>query len=200
MMVWIKGYRSPTELRRRMADDKLFQDRLLNYLEATIRQDVGHATKDVKGELDNMDEVLCRRPCDPNSKNFPDNLKEDLEQLVPLVNTHKHTTSCYKDDSEICRYGFFRPIVEESYVSDNQEIHLKRLDERINNYQEEITTSVRCNNDIKFLPSGKDCRALSFYVTDYQTKTELSTYNILEILEALLSSVEKEGKSIIADI
>ena len=168
-------------------------------MESTLKQDVGHDTKDIKAERGNIDEILCRRPCDPNSKNFKKELKQDLENLVPIVQTHKHTNSCYKNESDVCRYGFFRPIVEESYVSENQEIHLRRLDSRINNYQEEITTSVRCNNDIKFLPSGKDCRALAFYVTEYQTKNELSTYNTLEILESLLSSIEKSGQNVIAD-
>ena len=198
LMVWMHGYQSPTDMKKMMREDPLFQTKVLKYFECIIKQDIGRRSPEAKGEHTN-DEILCRRPCDAKRPTFQQNLKDDLEELVPLVNTHRHTDSCHKYDEDKCRYGFLRAIVKSSYVTEDQEIVLKRLDERINNYEECIMTCIRANLDIKPIPSGKDCRALAFYVTDYQTKSELSTYNTLEILEALLSDLEKRNISIMGD-
>ncbi len=196
MMIWLKGYCSPSELRKRMSEDPSFKEDLLTYLESMIKQDIGESAQNVLDD-DKAEEVLTRRPCNPKNKTFRQNMTRDLKQLVPLVQTHRHTDSCYKYDSDSCRYGFDRPIVKCSYVNEHYEIFLRRLDAKINNYEEHITESVRCNMDIKFLPSGKDCRAISFYVTEYQTKNELSTYNTLEILESVQSAIEKCGTPIL---
>ncbi len=199
LMVWMKGYPSPTDLITRMKQDEQYRHDVLKYFDSIIKQDVGVYSGKITKEQKDIDKILCRRPCDPNKKNFAKRLKSDLKDLVPLVNTHSHMDSCYKYDSKKCRYGYPRPIVETSYVSETQEIFLKRLDERINNYEEYIMTSVRCNMDIKSIPSGKDCRALAFYITEYQVKNELSTYHTLEILEALLSRLEKTDMEMLSE-
>ena len=45
--------------------------------------------------LDVLSTVSCRRPIDPNSDNFDCDLAADVNKLVTVANTHKHTFTCY---------------------------------------------------------------------------------------------------------
>lgn len=45
-------------------------------------------------------------------------------------------------------------------------------------------TSIRSNHDIKFIPSGKDGKSCVFYMTDYATKSQLSTHQMLPLIAA----------------
>ena len=49
---------------------------------------------------------------------------------------------------------------------------------------------IRSNIDIKFIPTGKDCRALAFYMTDYQTKSNLSSHNVLPLILSAFKKME----------
>ena len=82
--------------------------------------------------------------------------QNNVNNLVTVDNIHSHKFTCYKyGKKDGCRFGFPREIVDESDVKDG-EIGLKRLDSNINNYNLEIMNCVRSNNDIKFIPSGKE--------------------------------------------
>ena len=45
-------------------------------------------------------------------------------------------------------------------------------------------TSVQSNHDIKFIPSGKDGISCVFYMTDYATKSQLSTHQMVPLIAA----------------
>jgi hypothetical protein len=70
-------------------------------------------------------------------------------------------------------------------------IQLKRLDTNCNNYNRAVLASLRCNMDIKFITNGQDARAAIFYITDYITKSELSSYESLSLIQLALAKVEK---------
>lgn len=44
--------------------------------------------------------------------------------------------------------------------------------------------------DIKFIGSGKDSRSLTFYITDYQTKSTVNTHNILSLIVSACKKLE----------
>ena len=67
---------------------------------------------------------------------------------------------------------------------EGNEIKLKRTNEMINNYNPSIMTCVRSNHDIKFIPSGRDGKNIAFYVTNYATKSQLSTHNMVPLIAA----------------
>ena len=61
----------------------------------------------------------------------------------------------------------------------------------VNNYNEIITLTLRCNTDIKFIHSGKDSKALSFYITDYITKKALQSHNAFPLIIAASKQIEE---------
>ena len=56
-------------------------------------------------------------------------------------------------------------------------------------------TCLRCNHDIKFIPSGKDGKNVTFYVTDYATKSNLSTHQMLPLIAASMKKVNLSNVS-----
>ena len=109
---------------------------------------------------------------------------------MKVANTHSCRDTCYKyRKKKECRFGFPRDIVPKSVIDDNI-ITLKRTSENINNYNPVIMTCVRSNHDIKFIPSGKDGKNVAFYVTDYATKSQLSTHQMVPLIAASKKKVD----------
>jgi len=111
--------------------------------------------------------------------------QEDIEKLVLLVMRHHHSFTCRKYASgrkHGCRFRMPRPLqLPVSAVVDGR-LRLRRNDEFINPYNEFILLLARCNHDVNFIKSGPDSRMLAFYMTNYMTKAELSTYNSIKLL------------------
>ena len=51
-------------------------------------------------------------------------------------------------------------------------------------------TCIRSNHDIKFVPSGKDGYNIAFYVSEYQTKAQISTHQIIPLISASKKQVD----------
>merc|ERR1711973_890869 len=168
-------------------EDKTFQENLKKYLEKIIIQ--GYlGDHDVDENLD-VSEVSCKYPVDPadypnDPKGFENALNDDVNKLVRVANTHSCRETCYKKRKKrVCRFKFPRELVPETVIN-KEGVTLKRTHDMINNFNPIIMTSVRSNQDIKFIPSGKDGKNCAFYVTDYATKSELSTNQMVPLIAA----------------
>ena len=69
-------------------------------------------------------------------------------------------------------------------------ILLKRTSDKINNYNPYLMTTLRSNHDIKFVPSGKDGYNIAFYVSEYQTKAQIATHQILPLISVAKKQVD----------
>jgi hypothetical protein len=92
---------------------------------------------------------------------------------------------CLKRNGK-CRYKFPKPIVEEtSYCPDSESLNLERNNSQVNAFCPAITAIVRCNNDIQFLPgkgSPKVARYIAYYMSNYTSKTQTQTVNLLKYM------------------
>ena len=75
---------------------------------------------------------------------------------------------------------------------DTHSILLRRLHPRINCYNDVLTFCFQANNDVKFIGSGEAAKALTYYVTDYITKTPLPTHIGLSALRAAVQMNTKK--------
>ena len=102
---------------------------------------------------------------------------------MKVANTHSCRHTCYKyRKNKVCRFGYPREIVEESTVTDENIILLKRLSEMVNNYNPYLMTCLRSNHDINFVPSGKDGYNIAFYFSEYAIKSQMSTQQIVPLI------------------
>ena len=130
MLAWLHNFKSASELKSLIQDEE-FKDRLLKYLEEIIKQSYLD-TDSIDEDLD-VSEVSCKHPVNPddyvnNPDGFKEKLNEDVNQLVKVANTHSCRSTCYKyRKDKVCRFGYPREIVEESKVTDDNIIILKRM-------------------------------------------------------------------------
>ena len=135
---------------------------------------------------------------DPNLaiNEFKTTMDDDLTTLGcrTLIHKKSHTATCFKysqqkNTEKKCRFGFPREIVHESSIdTQTGEILLCRKDSWINNYNPWITMACRSNNDIQFIGSGAAALARIYYITNYITKSDLTTYNAYAMGAAAIES------------
>lgn len=53
----------------------------------------------------------------------------------------------------------------------------------VNNFNETILSTIRCNMDIKFIGSGESVKAILYYITDYISKAQLKAHVAYAALE-----------------
>ena len=120
----------------------------------------------------------------------------NMEKLVKVANIHSCRGTCFKyGKNKKCRFEFPRELVPESKIEENK-IKLKRSHEMLNNYNPWIMTCIRSNHDIKFIPSGKDGKDLAFYVSNYATKSNLSTYEMVPMMAAAKKRIDADPSNI----
>ena len=166
-----------------------FQNNLINYLENITKQGYLGLDSNIPESVD-VSAASFKTPFDPTDNDYQNALITDVNCLVKVANMYQHSFSCYKyRKSKDCRFNFPRELVPQSMIKDDQ-IHLKRSNPNINNFNPIVMTSMRCNHDVKFIPSGKDSKALVFYITEYTTKSQLSIHHMLSLIATSKRSVD----------
>ncbi|KIM58074.1 hypothetical protein SCLCIDRAFT_43455, partial [Scleroderma citrinum Foug A] len=68
------------------------------------------------------------------------------------------------------------------FDSDTKSIVLMCHDGTVNNFNPYILVCCRHNHDLKCILSGKAAKAAMFYISDYITKMDTKTYEMLSLL------------------
>ena len=142
---------------------------------------------------------MLRAP-DPFRINFEQIKIQDIKWLVSQLNTHKHTSTCYKYSKNIerktCRMRMPREMFSTSTIDpDSGEIRMRRSHPMINNFNQYLICACRCNMDIKFIWSGTDAKALVYYCTDYITKTSLSFHDTFSLVQKAIETNDNGNAS-----
>lgn len=77
-----------------------------------------------------------------------------------------------------CQFDFPRELVNPPGIIFPEQgiIAIQRASAYFNNHNPYITAACRGNNDIKFISTRKLALAYIYYITDYITKSDLSTH------------------------
>lgn len=120
--------------------------------------------------------------------------KETIDNVIYRSNVHtcyvrkdvvangvhkKHVTGkgCINKDG-VCTARFPRKIYEESSVSEDGHLNLKKLESQINTINRTMAYCYCCNTDCTCLSSGTAVKATVGYIADYIVKMGLKTYQI----------------------
>ena len=77
---------------------------------------------------------------------------------------------------------------------------MKRTSTIINNYNPILMTCVRSNHDIKFISSGKNGKSCAFYMTNYATKSSLSSHQMVPLIAASMKKIESSNSKLDDDV
>ncbi|KAJ3772892.1 hypothetical protein FB446DRAFT_625208, partial [Lentinula raphanica] len=197
MLVWLHGALNPDQIKARISgvDGAAFKERLIQFLEDTIS-----SSTPSDPDPDFRVQSCSFHPCSVRgiSHSYPNVLKEkalakDRYNLIKSCQTHKHSPTCYKywkgpPEPRECRFDLDQTNVNaESYFdTETGDLHLRKLDGLINNFNLTISEALRCNTDVKFVASGPCAKAVMYYVTDYITKSQLKAHVAYAALESAL--------------
>ncbi|KAH7904332.1 hypothetical protein BJ138DRAFT_972808, partial [Hygrophoropsis aurantiaca] len=108
----------------------------------------------------------------------------EIKKCGETLQRHRCRRVCHKyGNDNKCRFLFPHEIVEASYYDpETKSVVLMCRDGNVNYFNPYILVFCRHNHDIKCILSGKAAKAAMFYITDYITKMDLKTYEMLSLL------------------
>lgn len=200
MMVWLEGALNPNEIKNRIIQDgdTGFRDRLIAFLDDTISNDIP-----IDANPDLLIPSSQHHPCSVEgvsleipSEERPQARQKDLYHLVKACQYHKHSNTCYKywkgpGHPKECRFDLDENNIclETKFNMETGELCFRCLNGLVNNFNRTILEAIRCNMDIKFIGSGSAAKAVTYYITNYITKSQLKTHVAYAALELAVNKL-----------
>ena len=121
-------------------------------------------------------------------------MQTEVKKLGEVLQRHKCRPVCHKyGNTNNCRFLFPHDIQQSSHFdSSTNSIILKCLDSMVNYFNRYILVYCRHNHDLKCILSGKAAKAAMYYISDYITKMDMKTYEVLSLLSRAVASVPLE--------
>ncbi|KAJ7501302.1 hypothetical protein B0H11DRAFT_1643206, partial [Mycena galericulata] len=206
MLVWVEGGLNPNEIKQRVlgtdpSDIEFAQTkRLLAFLDDTISNFIPEDPDPaLKVPSDTHHPCSVRGiPVTTDDSSFSPERQKDLRNVVWQCQYHTHSKTCFKywrgpPEPKTCRFDLHEDNVraESCFDPETGEIRLRCLNGLVDNFNATMIEALRNNMDIKFIGSGASAKAISYYITDYITKSQLKTHVAFSMLEL---AVKKLGE------
>src|SRR5271170_7675936 len=110
------------------------------------------------------------------------------------IHSENHNSTCFKYNKKgqrECRFYFPRPKIEASHIDELGVAHLCRDNEWVNPYNPWIAAAIGSNQDLSFLATRAKALALLYYITNYATKDEASTYQMVMTAAIMRKTLEQ---------
>ncbi|XP_006461607.1 hypothetical protein AGABI2DRAFT_54784, partial [Agaricus bisporus var. bisporus H97] len=204
-LVWIEGALSPQEIRDRLVNyDTVFETQLVRYIESCCQGEfmtgsfqsvVEKFEKPNVTEHNNVDPTLtlpvpppnpctaepindalcqCENCCD--LRNWKQAFQDTVDNI--LLNSNMH--GCMNKYGD-CTARFPREIHPETSVDHaDGRINLKKREPMMNTFTVVLTYLLRCNTDVTCILTGTAVKALVAYITDYISKSGLTTHHVFK--------------------
>jgi len=203
-LLWLLGGLNPSEVHQKMRDDPSFQERFFAFFEDAIH----HHLPDIDLDVDKSFEPRTERPPKPPQVDTHLDMLNEWESVFctqvkmcgEALQRHECRKVCHKyGNDNRCRFLFPHEVVETSHFdAETNSIFLLCRDGTVNYLNPYLLIFCRHNHDIKCILSGKAAKAAMFYITDYITKGDLNTHEMLSLLSravANLSDSPNESES-----
>ncbi|TFY81855.1 hypothetical protein EWM64_g2158 [Hericium alpestre] len=182
MLLWLEGSPSADEMDRLLKSEEFCQ-RIKDYIDANMRAYLpGFESEENVKSIPNEVEIAYSRPPNPDSPDY----KQELKTFELRVARAKQVHSCEMRRCLLpngrgglrCKRRAPFELAKEAFMNEAGEWGPKRLYEFMNNWNPSISICVRCNNDCKLLPNGRDTKNVTFYVTGYSAKKQGKNHNV----------------------
>lgn len=113
----------------------------------------------------------------------------DTDELVFCSNSHdpSHLKGCWRTKGSYCRARFPRPLVSTTDIDrESGAIRFSKSERWLNTYNPTFSSVIRSNSDVTCILSGTQVKAILAYITDYITKSSLTTHAFFEIVKSVL--------------
>ncbi|KAG0705979.1 hypothetical protein DFH29DRAFT_784335, partial [Suillus ampliporus] len=108
----------------------------------------------------------------------------EIKKCGEMLQCHHCRPVCHKyGNVDKCRFFFPHKVVEVSYFdSESNAIVFVCCDGTVNYFNPYILVFCQHNHDLKCILSRKGAKAAMFYISDYITKMDTKTYEMLSLL------------------
>jgi Helitron helicase-like domain at N-terminus len=191
-LVWLVGNLDFFDLRSKMLDDPEFASQMIDYLDSVIFERIDPDPRD-----DKTDQMSIPSTSDfENDREYVDALHSYGNAVASKRQIHSknHNSTCFKyckKGARKCRFYFPRPKVEASHVNELGIPHLRRDNEWVNPYNPSIAAAIGSNQDLSFLATRAKALSLVYYITNYATKDEASTYQMVMTAAMMRKTLEQ---------
>jgi len=183
-----------------MCDDPGFQEKFFAYFEDIIH----HHLPDIGLEVDKSFEPRTERP--PKPPYVDAHLKvlnewksvfcTQIKTCGEALQRHECRKVCHKyGNDNRCRFLFPHEVIEASHFDpETNSIFLLCRDGTVNYFNPYLLVFCRHNHNIKCILSGKAVKVAMFYITDYITKGDLNTHEMLSLLSRVVANLSESPK------
>lgn len=202
----LKGSLNPTELHNTLKGNPVYQEKYFSFFEDVIQHHLPDVPLDSKHEM--ITDPRCERPPRPpdpllkesNPILYDEQLRvfyqelsdEEIKRCGERMQRHQCQKVCHKyGNDNKCRFKYPHDLVEKSwYDEENKAVVFIVRDATINYHNRYILVFCRHNHDLKCILSGRAARAAIIYITDYITKMDMRTYQVLSLLSRAVLQTE----------
>ena len=125
-------------------------------------------------------------------KCFLKTLKQEANRVAVISQFHVHSFTCFKNKSSTCRFSFPKMLHELTHMIEETEVLVGRRDCKwVNSFNDVLAVALRCNNDVKYLLSSRDCKNIMVYVASYMTKKQLSMHAMFSFARSVYDASSK---------
>ncbi|RHZ89014.1 hypothetical protein Glove_19g334 [Diversispora epigaea] len=130
---------------------------------------------------------------DSRLSNFDENFHTNLLSIAKRIFFYCCNKTCKKYNRDLqknCRFDFPKELVNSLGMIFPEQgiIAVQCINAFINNHNQYITAACRGNNNIKFISTRKLALAYIHYITDYITKSDISTHSSFLMCAATLET------------
>lgn len=191
-LIWLEGGLNPREVHSSLADNPDFQKRFLSFFDDISRHDLGPIEMNVEKTYEPRVEMPPPIPLtDAEKARWAQVFATHVKMCGEVLQRHGHRPVCFKYGRvDKCRFLFPHDIVKEArFDPETNSIYLTCLDPWVNYYNPYILVFCRHNHDIKCILSGKAAKSAMFYITDYITKMDLKTHEMLSLMSRAVAAI-----------
>ncbi|KAG1744865.1 hypothetical protein EDD22DRAFT_786211, partial [Suillus occidentalis] len=186
-LLWLDGGSNPSDIHRKLRDDD-YQRRFFAFFEDIIH----HHLPDVEVEINSKFDPRVERPpehCAGDAAEWNSTFATQVKQCGEALQHHTCRAVCHKyGNTDNCRFLFPHDVVDQSsFDVDSNSVVFKCEDGTVNYFNPSILVFCRHNHDVRCILSGKSAKAAMFYISDYITKMDTKTYEMLSLLSRAVS-------------
>ena len=196
-LIWLSGNLEFFTLRDRLLTDPVFSGRMIRYLSSVIKCTIDTFT----GEVPALTLTPSAREPESNSA-FATRLLQDANAVASKRQMHSehHNATCFKyakPGPRECRFLFPRPLVSETHINPHGVVELERNNHWVTPWNPTLSSVLRSNHDINFVPTLTMAFSAVYYMTNYATKHDVSQYQLI-LTASILKRALEEAK-LVAD-
>jgi hypothetical protein len=201
-LIWLEGGLNPSDLHVKLCNSQDYQQKFFAYFEDIIH----HHLLDTDDVIDPKFELRIQRPpCPPEVQSNLDIMRgwdtvyvTEVKQCGEVLQRHRCRPVCHKYGNEDrCCFLFPHEIVEaSSFDPESNSVVLMCRDANVNYFNPYILVFCRHNHDMKCILSGRGAKAAMFYISDYITKMDVKTYEVLSLLSHAVARIPAQSPDV----